>query len=309
MARMAFIAIIFTVVFILAFRSYILDRFSPPPAPVSHVVSSEPLKTQRTTGSSTAATANTEKAIAMRQKEIETLQLELAGEQSKLADLRRNVEGLQAQRLSLDQQIQIAYPSQIMAGNNEIQNLMDEFSNQRMAENDINDRVDLALKQQSSTAEFEKERIDTQIEMVQENLRQIQDQIQNWTFYMINMTDRYNALLDLQDQQAQNLEKLNQLRNQRMEIASQVLERAKALDHGAQIDKQNVINAQASLQNHIADLREHIRQLQEARAQAEISSKGLDNQIAQAQAEFNAQNQKVQQLSQGLQNKDLTFQP
>ncbi len=269
------------------------------------VASNTTLTTVRSTTTSTLSRAPTAAQLAAtqrKQQEAQQLQNQLEEERRQLQNQTEALANLKTQKTQQDQQAALNAADQISTRTLELQSLNEQLQNQRLAEQDILEATATALRDQSSQVQLVREQIDQSIRTAEESLSQIQDQIRFWSTNNYSVTDRETQLESLQAALNQQQQALNDLRIQRLNIASQVFVQRRNIEAQAQAQKNGLIENQNEIQTRIADLRAELRQLQDQQARRQLTPVPIEDQIRQTQALVKQQSDRVQALESELQS-------
>lgn len=224
-------------------------------------------------------------------------QQQLEQEKQNLEQQKSNLEALKNQQFQQSQQIGVLYPSQITGYNIQIQNLTDVLQNLKTAERDITQTASAILQEQNSAAQLARDQIDPGIASLEQNILQTQEQIYVWTNNIFPLTPGQQLLLEnLQTSLASQKQQLAVLRAQKLNISAEVLRQTRLINSASQQQKSELIESQTAIQDEIFSLRAEIERLHSAYAQVRMSYLPLNQQISQAQKNYDEQVKKVKAL-------------
>lgn len=225
----------------------------------------------------------------------------LEEEKQKLELQKKSIEALKSQLTQQTQQLNLYYPSQVTSNNIQIQNLTDILDNLRLAEKDVADSALAMFREQNAATQIARDQIAPGIFSLQQSIQQTQQQIYNWTNTIFPLTSEQSALLkileDLLISQKQQLENLNE---QKLNISEAELNQIQLINNISQMKKTELINNQVAVQEQILYLRAEIEQLESTQLQLKMSLNVLDQQLQQAQKDYNLQAEKIVALEKSL---------
>lgn len=266
------------------------------PTPTAAVTSAN--ATTSTTSSAASApnaatntTTNPNTLMAARQ------QLEL--ERQKLALQRQSLDSLKARRDTNVQQLNNDFPLVIGTNSLQIQNLLDDLQNQRLAANDVKDNADAALREQISAAQLSRDEIDLNIQNTEQSLQRTRDALAlGMNSVLAGTTDEQTRYQGLQTDLAVMTEQLRQLKEQRVNISATVYQQTRNINSLSQSQRENLTSNQNDIQQQISSLREENNRLQNQSTETRMSLMPLSQQISRAEQAYQDSLNKVKALEQ-----------
>ena len=217
-------------------------------------------------------------------------------EKTKLEQLKQVLLTLRNQQSEQERQTILTYSQPITDNDNQIQTLTDLLDQHRLAENDVNEAATLRLQEQSSAEKSARDQIDQNIISLEQELRQTQNLIAYWQMQFSELDTKEDQLASLypvlQNQESQ----LAQLRQQRVDISTQVLLGTQAISSATEGARAQLAANEKAIQNEITNLKESTARLLRDQDQARASSEYLAQQVRQAEFNYNQQRQKVKKL-------------
>ena len=196
------------------------------------------------------------------------------------------------------------YSSEINQNREAITNILTEMRGYERMETYINQKADELLKDQSSAAGVARQQLDNNIRMQEALIAQNQTQMAFLEDYR-NYIDYREAKIEqlrqtIVDQQAQ----LDAMRQQRLEIASSVLDNSRQVQGEKDQALSQLNDQRADLSDQIGSLRNEIIRLQTAQANNRMSVISRSTQINRVERNIDEQSKKVQSLEQSLLEKE-----
>lgn len=214
-----------------------------------------------------------------------TEQTQLDQERLALTEIQQNLADLLAQQKQQVEQIRFSYPLQIEQAKSEIQNLTEILNQYRVSESDINQSANQLLGQQSTNARYAAELIDSEIQFRTEEMNRLQ---------------QLTPSSSNQDQIGILKQQVAELRAQRVDLSASIIAQFQSINNQAQLQKAEVRESQADVQNQIFSMRQEILQLQTQRNQMQQSSATIAEQIQQQQQALTQQQAKIKSLEESV---------
>lgn len=240
-------------------------------------------------------------AKARIQAEKESIQQRLTDERQRLDKQRQDLENLRALN---QQQVTATSSSEVLAGSNQLRELAIELRSYDNLERDINRRADEVLRQQNSEAQVIKDGLDEAIRTQENSIKQTQEQVTYWQVNYTYTTEQLSRLAEVHALLESQKQKLENLRQQRLSISSQVLANSQAIQLQKERELGDLSQRRIDLQNEILSLNEELARLQEEQNQQRMSQMSLGSQILQTQRAYQQQQEKVQVLESSLKQKN-----
>lgn len=235
------------------------------------------------------------------QAEKESIQQRLTDERQRLDKQRQDLENMRALN---QQQVSTTSSSETLAGSNQLRELAIELRSYDNLEIDINRRADEVLRQQNSEAQVIKDGLDEAIRTQENLIKQTQEQVTYWQVNYNYTTEQLSRLAEAQAQLESQKKQLENLRQQRLSISSQVLANSQAIQLQKERELGELSQSRVDLQNEILSLNEDLARLQEEQNQQRMSQMSLGSQILQTQRAYQQQQEKVQVLESSLKQKN-----
>ncbi len=213
--------------------------------------------------------------------------------QQRIEDQAARLNALKAQQQQQLRQLNIVNPQLMSQHRNDIQNLSDLLSNQRLVEGDINQMAQNLLNEQSSNERFLRDQLDLNIQQLTEAIQQNQNFLYSPVpAGVVTGTERDTYFNDVKNTISGQIEQLQFLRQQRAELSSVVAGQNASVQAAAQEEKAALRDDQAAIQGQIFNLRDEIRSVQDSTNQIRMSLIPLSQQIDQAERDYQSlQNQ------------------
>lgn len=246
---------------------------------------------------STVTSATTPDNTAVPAKTAIQEQIEL--ERQKLELQRQSLEALKTRRESQVQQVNNDF--QLVMGTNtlQIQNLLEDLQNQRMAQNDVNENAAAALREQNSAAQYSRDQIDLNIQNTEQSIQNARDALTLSANSLIAGTIEEQARVQGLRTDLVNLtEQLRQLKEQRVNISATVYDQIRTINSLSQSQKQSLASSQNEIQNQISSLREENVRLQNQSSQTRMSLMPLSQQISQAEQAYQETQNRIKSVEQ-----------
>lgn len=242
------------------------------------------------------------------QNEIENLQAELNKKSQALDSQKRSLEQLQQQQRSYGGVPEMS--SQIQSRDLAIQSLVEDMGHYRQAEDDINNSASAALQNQDSQARLARDEVDTNIANLQRDIRDTENDLNYWRNNpagqdVINQPANVERL---QNQLAEQRNRLTELRSQRVDISASVLSNSQTIRSMADQAKAELRDSAHGTQDQIFSLRSEIDRLQGAQSQYHSQLQGINQQISRTEKDIEDQSAEVRRLQESLQSKQSELQ-
>ncbi len=232
--------------------------------------------------SSTVLTATDEQVQAIRNR------LELQKER---------IAALKYQQMLSVQQLNVAYPNQINTYSSQIINLTDYIQQQRLIENELDQAANLALQDQNNFERMNREQLDLNIQQIEQNLQQIRETLsQPAPREVITLTEQQDRITNLQNLYAEQNQQVLNLKGQRTNLTVQTLNQGALISSALQTQRSELAENQSALQDEIFSLRNEIVRLQNFSNQTRSNIDPLNQQISQAESDYQNQLQQMQTL-------------
>jgi chromosome segregation ATPase len=254
-----------------------------------------PPKTATSAGSAEASTATSRSMPT----NLESLQAQLAQEQSQLEAQKEVLANLQNQQAQVPSSTQ--YSSQMTQHQDQIQQLSDELRDTQNQEDRVLEVAQTSLQAQQMKTEQSRTQLDESIRAQQAAMVQTQNLIATWPNPNAGGTDVQARLTELQTTLANQQKNLADLQNQRNDLNTAVFQQADAVSAWSGQSHAELSGAQDAIQTQIYSLRDEIRRMQSAQGQSRMSVRSLSSQVSQVQKDINAQNLRVQSLQNEIQ--------
>lgn len=238
-----------------------------------------------------------EKAQADIPTQTANQQLEL--ERQKLELQQQTIQALKNRRDLQLQQMTTEFPTRLSSNSLEIQNLLQNLQNQRLAANDISEAAAAALNEQNSAERAARDRLDFEIQNLEQSLRQTSATLSLGSDPAIaNMGEEVQRMQTLQNTFAQQTQELALLKDQRLNLSAYAFQQTRNINALSQAQKNDLIESQNSIQQQISSLRNENGILQQQYSETRMSLMPLSQQISQAEQAYQESLQKVKSIEQ-----------
>jgi hypothetical protein len=236
--------------------------------------------------------------------EIQGLTSRLQSERDRLSSQENQLSQLQSAGQQQTTTATPNYNSEIDQNRTEISNILNELRGFERMETYINQRAAELLRDQSSSAGVARQELEnnirTQEDLIAQNAQQM-SYLEDYRNYIDQREVKIEQLRQtLADQQAQ----LDAMRQQRLTIASSVLDS----DRQVQGEKDQALaqlnNERSDMNEQITSLRSEINRLQEAQANNRMSTISRSAQISRVERNIDDQNKKIQSIESSLREKE-----
>jgi len=229
------------------------------------------------------------------------LQNQLQLERAKLELQRQALDALRARRDSQLQQVTNVYPNQIGTNTLQIQNLLQDLQNQRLAASDVDSTANAQLREQTTAANFSRDQVDLNIQNLEQDIQNTRNAL------ALGLDPSYAQTADeqarygnLQTQLAAQLTQLQALKEQRLSVSANLFQQTQNINAASQSQKQNLILTQNEIQNQISSLRDENNRLQNVSTEVRMSMMPLSQQINQAEQAYQQSLQRVKDLESSI---------
>lgn len=257
----------------------------------------------------TATTSQVEKIISNQkseskarvQAEKESLEKRLVEEQQRLEWQKQQLDTLRSQTT---RQFATSYFSQIREGSSQLRELAVELHGYDGLERDINRRADEVLRDQNSLAQVVRDNLDEGIRAQENLIKQTQEQVVYWQFNNNYTTEQLARLAEAQALLESQRQQLDNLRQQRLAVSSQILTNTQAIQSAKEMELGELSQSRIDLQNEILSVNEELARLQEEQNKQRTSQMSLSTQIIQNQRIYDQQQEKVRGLESSIKQKN-----
>lgn len=265
---------------------------SEPPNTNPPLPTTWPVVTSRKPAALTATPATTE-VLPENSVLIETRnQLQVYA--SRLARLRQ----IRAERL---QQTNIIHPYLLNQRSYDLEDIQNQLDQNRASQIDLNQNVQQSLEAQYQQIQMTRDELNWSIQELAENIRNIQVQ---FDYNLVSSPEiitgiaREQYFNDLRSSLAAQVEQLNTLRAERANLNTNFAIQNQFLQAQTQNQKDDLLQEQIFLQEQILSIRNEIREIQDTNQQIQMSMIPLDQQIEQAEKDYQTVSEKLNSLRQ-----------
>jgi hypothetical protein len=232
--------------------------------------------------------------ITSENPEIAEVREQLQQQARRLDQLRR----IRAERL---QQTRIINPYLLNQKTYNLEEIESRLEETRFSQTVLNQNIQQAIELQSQQNQIARDDLDYTIRELAENIKNIQLQFD----YNISVPPEINTgiakeqyFIELRNTLAAQIEQINALRAQRANLPADFTNRNQFLQMQTQILKSDLSQQQFLLQEQILEIRNDIRDIQESNRQMNMSLAPLEQQIEQAEKDYQSVSEKLNSLRQ-----------
>ncbi|MNT00231.1 Chromosome partition protein Smc [compost metagenome] len=234
--------------------------------------------------------------------ELQSLNSQLQSERQRLSNQQAQLDQLSAP--AAPEQVAPNYSSEITQNRTQITNILNELRGFERMETYINQRAAEVLRDQSSSASVARQELDNNIRTQADLIKQNQDQLTVLEDYRNYVDQREIKMEALRQSIAEQQAQLEAMRQQRLEIASSVLEDSRAVQGQKDQALSDLNQERSELNEEIGSLRAEITRLQAEQADTRMSVISKSTQINRVERNIDEQSRRVQGLEQSLREKE-----
>jgi chromosome segregation ATPase len=221
---------------------------------------------------------------------------ELDKERAVAEEQRQIVENLKKQIAAEQQRSQEAIPAQVETQRSEISNMSTLMSELRDAQAGLNENVSQAVDREKFEVEAARNQIIPLMQSLEQNIPHTEEQITLLLGYSYRTPEQETRLKDLQSEITAEKQQLNYLKGQLTALNANSINRMYSLFSQAQDQKRELASYRENLQNELQSRQETVSALLSQTLQSRMSLMMLNQQLRNAEKNYETQQQKVKSL-------------